>query len=119
MERSEDTLENNTARLIQAGMGGEAHPDTQARQALYRRLVEEVNARARASAFPEKALGMLASLWLLATFVLLAQFSQMGMRLLESGLWPLLLPFLLLNLGLAPVASIVIIIQRRSHETTD
>lgn len=117
MDRSDDILECNTARLIQSGMGGEARLDPELREELRHRLVGELRAGLALPAFPEKALGVLTALGLLAALGVLVQVGQTGLRTFEDGIWPMLALLLLLNLALTPVASIVIIVlQRRSHD---
>lgn len=116
MDHSDDLLESNTARLIEAGLGGEARPDPALREALRRRLVGELRAGLALPAFPEKALGLLTALGLLAVLGAAVQFSQAGMEAFENGLWPVLLLILLLNLALTPVASIVIVLRRRAND---
>jgi hypothetical protein len=116
VDHSDEVLESNTARLIQSGMGGEARLDSDLREALHRRLISELHAGLALPAFPEKALGLLTALGLLAVLSTLVQFSQAGMRAFENGFWPMLILLLLLNLMLIPVASIVIVLQRRSHD---
>lgn len=118
MQQSDDFLEANTARLVEASMGGEARLDPQLRQAMRQHLISELNARTAIHPFPEKALGLLTIFGLLAIAGTLTQLSQGQMTAFENGLWPILILLLLANLALLPIASVVIVLHRRTHEQT-
>jgi hypothetical protein len=113
---SDDFLESNMARLIKAGMSGEARLDPELRESMGRRLAGEGNARAATAPFPEKALGLLTAFGVLAILGVLAQLNQVGVNTFENGYWLILALLLLFNLALTPVASVVIIARRRQHD---
>ncbi len=115
MPESDDFLESNTVRLIEAGLGGEARLNPELRESVRRRLAEELNVRTAKNPFPERALIWLTGLVLSAALAILAQFSRLGALRFDDGLWSALALLLLLNIVLTPVASIVIIARRRPH----
>ena len=116
MPETEDFLESNTDRLIEAGLGGAAHLDPELKESLCRRLTDELKLKtAQKSPFPEKALGWLTALGLLAVLAILEQFSRLGARMFDDGLWSVLALLLLVNIVLTPIASIVIVARRRPH----
>jgi hypothetical protein len=119
MQPPDDFLESNAARLVEAGLGGDARLAPELRQAMLRRLVSEVQARATIPPFPEKALGLLTALGGLAILGGLAQFSQGQAQAFTHDFWPILALLLLLNLALLPVASGVIVFYRRKHAQAD
>lgn len=114
MDEDERLLEENTARLLQAGMGGAAQPDLARRAATFRRLQQELRAR-RAPEFPEAALVALGALWCCLAVWLTVQVLQGG-AIASSPVAPLLVAWLTLNVALTPVASLVILARRKSHE---
>jgi hypothetical protein len=116
MPESEDFLESNTDRLIEAGLGGEACLDPELRESLRLRLTDELKIKtAQKSPFPEKALAWLTALGLLAVLAVLAQFSRLGARMFDDAVWSALALLLLVNIALTPIASIVIVARRRPH----
>ncbi len=116
MLETENFLESNTDQLIVAGLGGEAHLDPELRESLCRRLTDELKLKTnQKSPFPEKVLGGLTGLGLLAGLEILAQFIKSGVRMFDDGLWSALALLLLVNIVLTPIASIVIVARRRPH----
>ncbi len=116
MRGKEDFLESNTARLIRAGCPRDARPDPRARERTYNLMKIELNEKADPSAFPGKALGLLAAVGGVLIVWTLLRVGGMGVRVLEDGKWLALALPLCVNLALAPVASLVIIIQRKKHD---
>src|SRR5512145_2476389 len=113
MQFPDDVLESNTARLLEAGMGGEARIDAKLRQSMRQRLVSELNTQTAIPPFPEKALGVLTTFTLLVVLAILMQLGQGQALTFENDLWPLVILLLLPNLALLTIASIVIIFHRR------
>ncbi len=113
MDSRKRFLEENAARLIQAGFGAEARPDTLTRQQTWRRLVAQMHANRTAVAFPDWALVFLTGALVLVAAWLAGQTLGAGVPLTVSQ--PLVVVALLLTSTLVwvPVAAILIVIRRR------
>lgn len=110
MEKNDRMLEENVARLLQAGYPAQALPDAGERQRCLRRLAALQPERE----FPRWALGLLALTLVLAALWLA------GQALGNDGAWGNETPFLLLagvwlasNLAALPLAAIWIVKRRR------
>ena len=113
MDNREPYLEDNTARLIQAGFSAEARPNTLTREQTWRHLVAQVHAKRTAGAFPDWSLVILAGILALMAAWLASQALRAGVTV---GPLPILVAVVLtLNLVSVPVADIVILIGRRRY----
>ena len=115
MSDTHDFSETNTARLIRAGCSPDARPDPAARERVFLRLETEMRAEASLAPFPGKALGLLAAVGCVLAAWALFRIGAMGVHVLEDMTWLALALPLCVNLALTPVASLIIITQRRKY----
>jgi hypothetical protein len=118
MSQQGDPLEENTARLIRAAYRLSTRPTAQMSKEMLRSLSDHARARSATPAFPDIAIvilgGLLAALpvWLAVQAFLSNTSLVADPSLLATALW------LVLNLGVVPVASILIVIRRRYGRQT-
>ena len=115
----EQWRENNAARLIQAGIGGDARLDPRVKERVWLRLAAQMPKQPALAPFPDFAIGTLGVLLVLAAAGALSRFLGFAAPFMPPSMSPSLffvpLFFLVLNFAMIPVASIVIVIRRRSH----
>lgn len=113
MNREEHYLEENTACLIQAAYGPDVRPSPKAGEQTFRLLLAYVRARSAAVAFPDAAVGALGAMLALMAVWLTVQTAVTGTPLISNPSLLVIAAWLILNLALVPVASIVILIGRQ------
>jgi len=115
----EQWRENNTARLIQAGIGADARLDPRVKERVWLRLVAQTPQQSVPAPFPDFAIGTLGVLLVLAAAGALVRYLGTSAPSMLPSMLPSLLSvslfFLVLNFAMIPVASILIVIRRRSH----
>lgn len=115
MNDEKDQFKDNAARLIRASLGPQAQPSPQAREQTWRLLVEQLRAAHAPVQFPDRVLGLLVGSLALVAVWLAVQMVMAG-KLVIASLPTLIGVFLLaVNFALAPVASVVIVIKRRTN----
>jgi hypothetical protein len=113
MNQQGDPLEENTARLIRAAYGSSARPTDHLSNKAFRSLLEHVRTRSATPGFPDAAVvilgGLLAALpiWLAVRAFLSSTSLVPDPSLLAATAW------LVLNLAMVPVTSVLIVIRRR------
>lgn len=110
---SERYLEQNTARLVRASFGPHARPSRQATERSFRLLLAQVRARTAVVTFPDAAVGIMGATLALAATWLALQAAIAGTPVTTSPSLLALVAWLVANLALVPVASLVILIRRR------
>ena len=113
MDNRQRYLEDNTARLIRAGLGAPVRLDPLTRQQTLRRLVARLQAKRAVAAFPDWALVILAAALVLAAAWVAGQTLTAGIAVVVSP--PLIIMALLWTSSLAwlPLAAVVIVVRRR------
>lgn len=112
MESERDYLEENTARLIRAGLGSRVRPDPKAGEEMLRRMRDEVLACRTRIGFPNGVLVALAGVLLLMATWLAIQ-TAAGQPIMTSTSLTIMAAVLALNLSSVPAASLIIVIRRR------
>jgi hypothetical protein len=111
--------ENDMARLIQAGIGGDARLDPAVKERVWLRLAAQMPKQPVLAPFPDFAIGTLGVLLVLAAVGALVRYLGTSAPSMLPSMSPSLffipLFFLILNFAMIPVASILIVIRRRSH----
>ena len=115
MNDEKDHFEGNAARLIQASLGPQSRPSPQAREQTWRLLVEQLRAAHAPVQFPDRVLGLLVGSLVLIAVWLTAQALVAGKLAMDSLPTWIGMFLLAANLALAPVASLVIVIRRRTN----
>jgi hypothetical protein len=114
MNQKESHFDRNLERLIHASCGPETRLTPFAREQLHRRLSAALREKRRQDEFPAGILAFFSSVILLLAATSLLSFLNMGVRLPQSfGLNPVGL-LVLVNLACLPIASLVIILWRKS-----
>jgi len=115
----EQWRENNTAQLIQAGIGADARLDPRVKERVWLRLAAQMSTQPAPAPFPDFAIGTLGVLLVLAAVGALVRYLGTSAPSMLPSMSPSLffipLFFLVLNFAMIPVASILIVIRRRSH----
>jgi len=111
MDSDRDYLEENTARLIRAGLGSRARPDPKVGEEMLRRMRGEVLACRTSIGFPNGVLVALAGVLLLMA-AWLAIHTAAGQPIMASTTLTITAAVLALNLSSVPVASLIIVIRR-------
>ncbi len=112
MEKN-DHLEENTSRLMQAGLGGENKLNPKARKNLLALLQNDVHRRT--VDFPLWVLGITAGVIIASIFLVIGRAGISMNYLMENPFWIGLALPAAANLILAPAASIVVVLKRRKH----
>lgn len=114
MNNQETSWEQNLGRLLRASCGAEARLGPTARHQLCQRLLAECRVRSAPAEFPAVVLGVLTCvLLLLVAGGALAGLGRGSLPASSSALAPFC-ALALLNLLCLPVASLVIVLRRRS-----
>jgi len=115
----EQWRENNTAQLIQAGIGADARLDPRVKERVWLRLAAQMSKQPAPAPFPDFAIGTLGVLLVLAAVGALVRYLGTSAPSMLPSMSPSLffipLFFLVLNFAMIPVASILIVIRRRSN----
>lgn len=118
MNRQEQLLEENIARLIQSASNPGARPGDRIRMQTFQLLVAQMQSQSADIPFPDAIIGLLggilalAAVWLVGGVIMTGAQWTANPSLLFVALW------LLLNLALVPVASIVIVRRRQYGNQT-
>ena len=119
----EQWRENNTAQLIQAGIGADARLDPRVKERVWLRLAAQMSKQPAPAPFPDFAIGTLGVLLVLAAAGALVRYLGTSAPSMPPSMPPSMSPslffiplfFLVLNFAMIPVASILIVIRRRSN----
>jgi hypothetical protein len=109
VNRNEKALEENAARLIRAAYGPDARPGSQASETAYRLLLAHVRAKRAAPDFPDLALGILGAVFVCTAAWLAARVLLDGTSLLADPSLVVVSTWVILNLAMLPIASIIIL----------
>jgi hypothetical protein len=107
-------MEENTARLIVAGLGPETRPGQRVRAATLRNLRARLRPRRAATAFPEHVLCLLLGTLMLMATSLAAEMIEADFSAGSAMPNLVFATVLLLNLAFVPIAGVVIVIRRRN-----
>jgi hypothetical protein len=112
---TQETSEKNTARLIHAAYDSSARPTTEAKEQVFRLLLNHMRAPAAVEDFPTLVVGLLGGMLAIAIAWLVARVAWIGPSLyidptlLAVGVWAFV------NLSAVPVAGIVILKRRKNY----
>lgn len=114
MNQQESQSDRNLERLIRASCGPETRMTPLAREQLHRRLSAALRKKRRHEEFPTGILALFSGIVLLLTATSFFSLLNRSIRLpLSFGLNPVGL-LVLMNLACLPIASLVIILRRKS-----
>jgi hypothetical protein len=113
MNDPHEYVEENLARLIQAGFGSESRLDPTARAQMLRRLTNDLRARQRVVALPQWIVVALTGFLVLLAAWLVFQHQLAAIPLELNLAYPVAAFILILNLIFIPVSSIFIVLRRR------
>jgi hypothetical protein len=116
MSDKERRLEQNTARLIQAALDPRARPSSQASRQTFRALLVRMRERPGPVDFPDAAVASLGTILVLVGIWLAIRVVVMDAPVLASPSLLVMAAWLVANLALVPVASIVILIRRQREQ---
>jgi hypothetical protein len=113
MNDSHDHIEDNIARLIQAGFGGESRPDPCVHARTFKFLANHLRKRPSSVVFPERILIALVGVLIFLTAWLIAQVDWTGIRLNARLLYFVIASAVFVNLLFIPFTILIIFRRRR------
>ena len=114
MNKERPYLEQNTAQLIRAAYGPSARPSADARERAFQLVLNQVRTRPAKDEFPDIAVIILSVVLVFIAAWLGFRVTSTATSFLASPLLLATLGWLVLNLAILPVASIVIVTRRRN-----
>ncbi|MGD0655448.1 MAG: hypothetical protein ABSA16_13985 [Thermoguttaceae bacterium] len=112
MNDPREHIDDNVARLIQAGFAAETRPDPAAHARMFECLAYHLQRRQSGSVFPEWIVIAIVGIVFFLAAWLAVQFDWTGMRLNMTLLCLLVASAVFLNILFIPIAIIIILIRR-------